>query len=299
MAPAPDEELLLYQSLLGIWPYPAAVAGDELAALQGRVRDYLRKAMRETKLRSSWLSPNVEWEDTVLAYAEAVVADEDYRRDLARWLDRIAPLGAWTALSQLVLRLASPGIPDTYQGSELWNLTLVDPDNRERVDFARRERALAELERRWPGDGSLLSELLRSWADGRVKLFALWRGLELVRRHAALHPRSAYLPLVVTGEHAASVCAFARRAGDSWVLAVVPRWLAHRVEGSRPPIGEAVWADTTLRLPPDAPARWSVVFGGEELVADDDSLRLADLLRSFPVALVESLAAADESPDAR
>ena len=286
-APSPAEEWLLYQSLVGIWPARRRL-GD-VQELKQRLTDYTVKAAREAKENTSWLDPDERWEEALAHFVEAVIADPEQQRELDDLLARVGPLGAWTALAQLVLKLGAPGVCDVYQGCELWSLSLVDPDNRRPVDHAHRARLLAELEARAASDQhGLVEELLADWPSGAIKLWVTWRGLGARRRQAALAAAGDYLPLEVAGARRDHVCAFARRAGDSWAIVVAPRWVAGLCGDGRPPLGEETWGDTVLPLPGGAPGSWRNALSCDPpIAAERGALSVAAALRSLPVALLE------------
>src|SRR5581483_1664892 len=201
--------------------------------------------------------------------------------------------GAFNALAQLLVKIAAPGVPDFYQGTEVWDLSLVDPDNRRPVDFAARRRLLDAL----LADGAaaqdlpaFVRELVKLKDDGRVKLFVMRQALVFRRRHAALFQRGDYRPLDVVGPLAEHACAFARVAEGEAAVAVVPRLLARRgIEA--PPLGPEYWGgDTRVVVPADLSRRATNVLTGEALVADAGGLRLADVFASSPVALLAAAA---------
>ncbi len=280
-APSPADELILYQSMIGVWP-----PGDaDLPDLSDRLVAFMRKAGREAKERTSWLQPNEAYEGAVERFVRTALAaaGSPFLTDLAAFADRVARYGALNSLTQVTLKLTVPGVPDLYQGSELWDLSLVDPDNRRPVDFTLRRRLLSELTRRRDADqAGLATELLVSWRDGRVKLWLTHRLLQLRRRLPRLFTDGDYRPLEVDGTAARHVVAFARRLDESWILVAVPLLLGRLTDVGEPPLGARVWSDTTLRLPADAPQSWRSVLTGREC----SSPELASLLQDFPVAVL-------------
>ncbi|MDP3908799.1 MAG: hypothetical protein Q8Q14_00255, partial [Gemmatimonadales bacterium] len=203
--------------------------------------------------------------------------------------------GMVNSLAQVLLKITAPGVPDFYQGTELWDLSLVDPDNRRPVDFATRARALADFRARVEAGeaGGLARELVEGWADGRIKLYTVHRALSCRRSAPDLFRAGEYLPLATAGRHAAHVCAFARHADSRTVIVVVPRLTARLTgNGARLPLGPSVWADTHVLVPERIAAGVYVdAFSGaehrsvpHEAVA---ALAVADLLAHFPVALLE------------
>ena len=185
------------------------------------------------------------------------------------------------SLAQVVLKVASPGVPDIYQGTEFWDLSLVDPDNRRPVDFEKRARILDELTQSEPST-ALVRELLENWQDGRIKLHVTQRALSLRRDNAALFSEGEYVPLDVTGEYADNVLAFARRHGDAWAIAAVARLTANM---GALPVGQS-WGDTRILLPPGAPARWRNVFTNETISTASGALPVEKDFAHLPVSLL-------------
>jgi (1->4)-alpha-D-glucan 1-alpha-D-glucosylmutase len=288
--PDTSEESLIYQTLAGAWPFDER----ELPEFQRRVGEYLRKALREAKRRTSWIDPHPAHEDAVLGFVETLFSSSPgnrFLRDFQRFQKKLAFYGAINSLSQTLLKLTAPGVPDLYQGTELWDLSLADPDNRRPVDFVVRRRMLAELaELAEASPGRLPGELLSNWPDGRIKLYLTWRALQLRRDKAALFRRGDYAPLEALGPRRESVCAFARRHRKEWVLAAVPRMVAQLVRPERFPLGKEVWGVGALQLPEGAPSRWVDVLSGATLesaqVEGAQALRLHNVFEHFPVALL-------------
>jgi (1->4)-alpha-D-glucan 1-alpha-D-glucosylmutase len=206
-----------------------------------------------------------------------------------RFAATVAMPGVYNALAQLVLKATAPGVPDFYQGTELWDLSLVDPDNRRPVDYERRRALLAELTHRAAaGDPALCAELMARPADGAIKMLVTQRALQHRRSHLALFEKGSYAPLAPDGTRRQHVVAFARANGGTISLTVVGRFFAALGAAERPPVGEAVWADT--RLPLDR--SWSqgdyrdVLTGQVVRATGGGELRLADLFTCLPVAIV-------------
>ncbi|MGH2378113.1 MAG: malto-oligosyltrehalose synthase, partial [Candidatus Limnocylindria bacterium] len=234
----PDTERLLFQTIVGAWPpLPDASFGDRVAA-------FAVKAAREAKRETNWRSPSEAYEAALVAFARAVVdADESdgERRALAAFAERVALLGVRVSLAQRLLNATMPGVPDLYQGTELWDLSLVDPDNRRPVDFEHRRDALAKLDAA-AAEGRA-RELLEGWRDGRVKLHVTATALRVRRAHRRVFEEGRYVPVAVAGDAAERIVAFARSHEGDWAVTVVPR-LAARIEE---------WGDTVVVLPADAP----------------------------------------------
>jgi len=300
-APALNDEYLLYQTLVGSWPVHAADEAEQ-ATYRERIESYMVKAAREAKSRTGWANVNVEYEDALLQFIRAALDPRDgnlFLADLAAFQQRVARFGLLNAMSQTLCKLTAPGVPDIYQGNEIWDFSLVDPDNRRPVDYGHRSRMLAGLERAAGDDGALPRSLLESLPDGRAKLFLTWKALQLRRDHEELFRDGEYLPLRVTGEHAANVCAFARRHRGALAVTIVPR-LYLRLLGEReePPLGPGVWDDTAVELPKqlETPVAMRNVLDGTTVATiqagSRTALRLAQALAHFPVALLIAAAPA-------
>ena len=290
--PGRNEEILLYQSLLGSWP----LARKELPSYRKRVQAFMVKAAREAKVNTSWLQPDSEHEKALQGFVAAALKrspENRFLKDFLGFEKRIARSGAWNSLSQVLLKITCPGVPDFYQGNELWDFSLVDPDNRRPVDFKKRVRLLQEIESRAArGTVGLIKELLRNWEDARVKLFLTWKALNFRRSHEHLFLKGNLIPLEATGGGRSHVCAFARRKGTVWVVAAVPRMIV-KLSSGRAPIGRNVWSTGRLRLPRGAPRHWQNVLTGETLKSipenKNNPLPLYEVFRHFPVALLISV----------
>jgi (1->4)-alpha-D-glucan 1-alpha-D-glucosylmutase len=284
-APGPSAQLMLYQTLVSAWPIglsPADEAGVQ--AFLERVADWQLKALREAKRRTDWAVPNTEYETACRDFIFACMAPDrpsHLRQDIADFAARIAPAGAANGLAQLVLRCAAPGIPDLYQGTEFWDLSLVDPDNRRPVDWRARVDALAVADDP--------AALLPQWQDGRVKQAVLHRALALRQARPLVFAEGDYLPLTVEGPRAAHVLAFVRRHRSGCVIGIVTRLPAALLgEAALPLVPAAEWGGTDLVLPPSSAARaWREVLTGTGLTASNDRLPVAEVLSRLPVALLE------------
>ena len=263
--PEINEEIMIYQTLLGAWPLEDA----ERDGFPSRVEKFLLKASREAKNHSSWLDPNEQYEQALFAFAETIIKDRSFLNDFLPMQREIAYYGALTSLSHLVLKLGAPGIPDIYQGNEMWNFSLVDPDNRRPVDFNARRAALAEIMSDSSKASGFARGLLQSWRDGRIKLYLTWIGLQLRRQNMRLFQEGEYVPIIARGVQADHVIAFARRFEERWVLFAATRFYRYLVEPESLPVG-AVWNETMLQLPADAPRSWQNVLTNEP--AEGESL---------------------------
>ena len=288
-APDPNEEWLLYQTLVGVWPLHRSEERDAVA----RVRRFMEKAAREAKVHTSWMDPDPAHERAVDRFVVRVLRrrNERFLSDIRTFAQRVAWYGALNGLSQVVMKSAAPGVPDFYQGTERWALSLVDPDNRRPVDFNGAAAALEELRgRARTGGAGLAAELLREWQDGRIKLLVTAAALEFRRSRPDLFTAGSYMPLRVPGRRAGHVLAFARRLRDEWAVAVVPRAVTRLAGPSEPPVGPGVWGRSALGLPAAAPDRWRNVLTGEIVMARaraaGNALPLREALAVLPVALL-------------
>jgi (1->4)-alpha-D-glucan 1-alpha-D-glucosylmutase len=308
--PAPDrnDEYLLYQTLVGGWPL-GSVTPEGTAAFVARLQAYMLKATREAKVHTSWINPNAAYEDATAAFVAKILTPGPRNRflaDLTHFQRPVAVLGMVNGLAQTLIKITAPGVPDFYQGAELWELNLVDPDNRRPVDFSLRRTLLAELrEGIAAGDlGALARTLMDRWEDGRIKLYTIHRALAYRRTHVELFREGRYVPLASGGRHAAHVCAYARQWQGEAAIVVVPR-LAARLTGNggRLPLGNDVWGDTYVALPPSlAGTGYTHVYTGQTVAPGardgEVGLAVADLLEGFPVALLRpATPGGDLAPD--
>ncbi len=297
-APDANEEYLIYQILLGTWPVESAPGDEGAAAVRssfasltpedhaayvGRIQEYMTKAIKEAKVNSSWIQPNEGWDGAVRKFVAALLrrgkAANPFVKAFTPLAEQVARLGMVNSLAQTVLKLTVPGVPDVYQGCELWDHSLVDPDNRRPVDYVRRRETLTALE------GADPRALLETWPDGGVKLFVVSRLLRYRREHAELFRTGGYRPLAVTGKHADSVVAFVRGPVDApSLLVVVPR-LSARV--GNPPVG-AAWGNTALALEAGGTGGpWRDLLTGQTVSLDlAGSVPVSEVLADFPCAVL-------------
>jgi len=296
LAPSRNDEYLLYQTLLGTWPVEALDAAG-LAAFRERIGNYMLKAIRESKLHTAWINPNREYEDAMQHFVDALLAAPGHNAFLADFepfLQGVLRYGLLNSLSQTLLKLTVPGIPDIYQGNELWAFNLVDPDNRRPVDYDHRRtqlQALVAASQNDPDLQGLLRDMLDHIEDGRAKLYLVWQTLNLRRRYRGVFLEGEYLGLETTGQQAEHLCAFARRLDHRVVLVVAPRWfarLATRSDGFPP--GSPGWNETRVECPEGTRGGYRNILSGERVhTAGDDAspgFTAAELLRHFPVALL-------------
>jgi (1->4)-alpha-D-glucan 1-alpha-D-glucosylmutase len=285
--PEPNEEMLLYQALLGSWP----ACGCANSAYVKRIQDFVVKAGREAMVNTRWTVPNVQHEEALTNFVAAILQpspQNQFLTDFQEFAATIAFHGALNSLGQLLVKIGSPGVADFYQGSEFWDLRLVDPDNRQPVDFAVRTERLATLS---DGDpAGAISDLLGNWQTGVLKLFVAQRALQFRSQHGQLFLNGKYIPLAVRGAHQDSIFAFARHHRRSWALVVVPRLTTRITKAPVMPVGEQAWADTSIVLPASAPEQWRNLLTntehGSQITTQSAELRISSVLSDLPVAFL-------------
>jgi (1->4)-alpha-D-glucan 1-alpha-D-glucosylmutase len=298
-APSPNNEYLLYQTLVGAWPSEPLGGENDWKVFRDRIEDYMLKAVREAKQNTSWVNRNTEYESAVSSFVRALLTPGERNRfleDFVPFQRSVARIGMWNSLSQTVLKLTCPGVPDIYQGNELWDFSLVDPDNRRPVDFVRRQQAFANI-RGLGSDPDALSRarLLDAPEDGRLKMHVTWKTLCLRKQQPDLFQVGEYVPLEVAGAKARHVVAFMRKFESASVVVIVPRLVASLLNGigidtDLPPMGPKVWQDTYVLLPSsDSCEDYRNAFTGELLYgAKNDTMakiEVSKVLAEFPVAL--------------
>ena len=272
--PTRNDQYLIYQTLLGAWP----LDDKPDATFAERMHAYFEKATKEAKVNTSWTAPNAKYGQAVKAFVGQLIADgSPWRQDAAPLLKRVMHFGLLNSLSQTLVRLTAPGVPDTYQGTELWDFSLVDPDNRRPVDYEVRRKLLAEVSR--PGVSA--ADLLATKEDGRIKLLLTHRGLLARRDHPGLFTAGTYEPLTASGPFAEHLFAFVRRHEGKSALVVAPR-LMTAVSPDGLPIGSK-WRDTTIALPDGVGSLRDVMTGRTGPAGA--TVRVADLFAELPFAL--------------
>ncbi len=300
--PAPDynEEYLLYQTLIGTWPVhlvdgaaSAKLSADDRAAYSRRIREYIGKALHEAKVNLSWVNPDDEYLKLIDRFLDRVLTPSSESRPnaflklLEAFVERTAYFGAINSLSQTLIKITAPGVPDIYQGQELFDFSLVDPDNRRPVDFQKRLDLLDELSRR-AGDPALLDELLRAWPDGRIKMWVTTRALQFRQSNIRLFRSGRYVPIHGAVQNERHVLGFARIGDGGLAVTVVPRFPFTLAGGEVRPILGNLWGNAEVVLPVEAGnTELRNVLTGETLrVSGEHTLPAADVFRRFPVALL-------------
>jgi (1->4)-alpha-D-glucan 1-alpha-D-glucosylmutase len=284
-APDGNEEYLLYQTLLGTWPIrhdgePEATPTPDYV---GRIQTYMAKALHEAKINTSWIQPNEEWDRAMRDFIAKVLDPSQRNKFIPAFLPlakEIARLGAINSLTQVLLKLTSPGVPDIYQGNEVWDYSLVDPDNRRPVDYKQRREMLEGL------TTANARDLIGNWTDGRIKMFLTQRVLQFRHQQMELFERGEYLPVTAAGTFAESCVSFARNLGDKWIVVIAPR-LSSRV--GFPPVAQS-WLDTTVEIPETLPLKQAcALFTCQPVCVRDRQVELAHALSDLPFAVITNV----------
>jgi (1->4)-alpha-D-glucan 1-alpha-D-glucosylmutase len=287
-APSRNDEYLLYQTLLGSFPAGEA-HGAALKKYRDRIVAYMRKATREAKARTSWARVNEDYEAATTAFVHALLDEthaNPFLEDFRAAVRPVAWAGFLNSLAMIAVKLTSPGVPDTYQGNEIWDFSLVDPDNRRPVDYALRERLLAEL--RAAGDAPPLDAMFARLEDGRAKLYVIWRLLGLRAARESLFLKGGYTAVRTTGERAKHLVSFARRHEGAVALTIAPRLAASLgIKPGELPLGAAVWSDTRIEVPflDDGTVLRDALTGREHRV-QGGGIRVAEILDQVPVSIL-------------
>jgi malto-oligosyltrehalose synthase/4-alpha-glucanotransferase len=282
IAPDVNEEYFIYQTLFGIWPMP----GCENDNLGDRVKEYLQKALREAKTNSSWTEADEEHENAVKDFAGKLIAERSFQESFSSFYNRAVDFGIVNSLAQLVLKFTCPGIPDVYQGCELWDLNLVDPDNRRPVDFSLRMKLLDEIE----GAGEKKDRVKELWNqryDGRIKLWLTNKLLKLRKEQGDLFQEAEYVPLKLSGAYADHVLAFARQYRQKWIVVAVPLHSAELCRQQQATDFFSIdWKDTRISLPARLKQKAEDIFlDGEWNVGK--ALLIKDLFAQLPLSVLK------------
>jgi (1->4)-alpha-D-glucan 1-alpha-D-glucosylmutase len=288
-APVANDEYLFYQTLAGAWPDGERHSSEEFVE---RIREYMLKAVREAKEMTSWANQNEDYEDALAEFVDGALSSQVFCDDFAAFQKKISHFGMLNSLSQTLIKLTVPGVPDLYQGNEMWEFNLVDPDNRRAVDYELRKHVLVEF-REVCGSGcdqhaTFVRELTANMHDGRIKAYLVCKILNLRKQQPELFQRGEYLPLEVAGERAKHLVAFARRYKKQALIVLAPRLCAQLLAGElRMPGGEEVWQDVQIQIP-ELGEGLRNLFTGEKLAAERGGLFAKRLFKNFPVALLIS-----------
>ncbi len=286
LAPAPEEEYFLYQTLIGILPFDGTTDKHFLQ----RVSDYMQKTLREAKIHSAWNAPNEEWENAVRDFIHNIFSPvHDFSQSLLAFHKKISHYGSFNSLSQLTLKCTCPGIPDVYRGTEMWDLTLVDPDNRRPVDFGEMHRTLKNLKEQYSlSPSKLFPSLTNNRENGHIKLWITHRLLRHRKENQSLYSSGEYIPLKVKGIHKKKILAFARHHKDKWHLTIIPLHISSFCESNKlinP--GDIDWKNTRVSLPPEAPEDWINIYTGRPYSTDKE-IFISEIFEMAPVGILHA-----------
>ncbi len=288
-APSPNEEYLLYQTLVGAWPIET-MTPELRSSLIERIQAYMLKALKEGKVNSSWVEPNEDWENAVCKFIESILDENSgasFQQEFLPLVEKVSVPGMWNSLSETILKCTSPGVPDIYQGTDLWDLSLVDPDNRRPVNYDIRSEALASLNNSSP------EELIADWKSGRIKLDVIRRLLRFRREEAAFFRQADYLGLEVSGRHADHCVAFLRSNPGKQLLVIISRLTASMGDN----LTGRAWEDTIIHLPDlQGGCQWHDILTGTVLENDHgNQLPVGSMLKHYPFAVAFLPARTDSS----
>src|SRR5262249_10518602 len=295
--PSANEEYLLYQTLTGAWPLERMGAGSRTDFVR-RLEEYLIKSMREAKIHTSWINPNEAYDHATRSFIREILHPEKPNRCLKAFSEFHAPIaraGMFNSLAQTLLKITAPGVPDFYQGTELWDFSLVDPDNRRPVDYALRQKLFASLPADDDGDRTtFVRRLLTNPQDGGIKLYLTSRALRFRRAHQDLFAIGDYRPLNARGQKENHVISFARISGDQTVVVATGRFFTRLGDTKQLPLGSDVWGDTAVTLEHElTPVWYRDILTGQQVRAEHNGsgieLPLAQVFAHLPLALLEQV----------
>lgn len=291
--PDANEEYLLYQTLVGTWPlYPM----DATARVRyiDRIEKFMSKAIKEAKTHTSWVNPNEAYEQGIKEFVHHILNPDpsnDFLRDLAAFIQPIAKAGMFNSLSQTLLKMTTPGVPDFYQGTELWEFALVDPDNRHPVDYANRWQLLKNLKNQMKeNQARLLDQLMETPEDGLIKLYLTTQILNFRRQHQSLFLNGDYVPLAVEGKKVNHVVAFGRAKDQEKIIVLAGRLFTQLVDHilSTMPVGLSAWENTSLTVPSDWHGSYRELLTGNQY-SINGPMPIGDLFTKVPLALLEKI----------
>jgi len=279
--PAPDDndEYFLYQTLVGSYPF----LPRDLSQYKERIKNYLVKAVREAKVHTAWIEPDHEYEQAFMDFFQSILQPgSEFVKDFVPFQKRMAFYGIFNSLSQVLLKMTLPGVPDFYQGCELWDLNLVDPDNRRPVDFKSHSRALREIKAN-KEEPDFLAQLWKDRESGRIKMYLIWKTLQVRKKFREIFEKGECIPLETQGAQKNHIMAFARRYQDNWVLVLTPRFVSGLIKENQS-LAQAPWGDTRVILPSKAPRDWKLVLTGKPERFSQE-IKASSIFKTSPVML--------------
>lgn len=282
--PDANETYFIYQTLIAALPFNMEADEEFLT----RTKNYLQKVLREAKVNSNWAVPNEAYEAGVFDFIEAILKDEEFRKSFDPFQKKIAKYGAVMSLGQTLTKVTVPGLPDVYQGTELWDLSYVDPDNRRPVDYDLRKKYITDF-KSWEEENleNELNSLSRDFKNGKIKMYSLYKALNTRRELKNVFENGEYIPLELTGKAAENFISYARTEGDQWILVIVPVIVTPLFNSDALVPDSEMLEEAVLSLPKTAPKEWKNQFTGKK-VSSQGKLALKDILAGFPVALLKN-----------
>jgi (1->4)-alpha-D-glucan 1-alpha-D-glucosylmutase len=284
-----NEEYLLYQTLVSSWPIDYRKSHDSIYL--ERIQKYMLKALKEAKIHTSWTLPNENYEAAISEYVSRILDctnENQFLNEIEQYIEPIIKAGRLNSLSQLLLKMSSPGVPDFYQGSELWEMTLVDPDNRQPIDYEQRQNGLRYIKEAYEKDfKGLIKELWLNHDNGLLKLYLTWIGLNFRKRNPNLFQRGEYIPINISGEKSRHVIAFARRYEEKVCIIAAGRFftLLADLKTHWPPVGN-IWKEAKMDALPIFYGNYRDIISGLE-IRIDQQIPLTELFVHFPFAILE------------
>jgi (1->4)-alpha-D-glucan 1-alpha-D-glucosylmutase len=284
--PEKNDEYFLYQTLIGAFPFYE----EEYDNFVTRIKNYMIKAVREAKVHTNWLKPDTDYEEAFISFIDEILktSKNQFLDEFLPFQKKVAYYGIFNSLSQALIKITSPGIPDLYQGTELWDLNLVDPDNRCPVDFEKRKRFLRDIkEKERENILNLMNELISTKEDGGIELFLLYKALRERNEKKELFEKGDYTAIEVNGKYKDRIVAFGRNLENTWAITIAPRLLTSLIKKGEYPLGRQIWGDTHIVLPEGFPSLWKDAITAQTLEGEK-TLTIGEILKHFPVALLIS-----------
>lgn len=295
--PDKNEEYLLYQTLIGTWPF-RFLNDEDYTSFKVRIKKYMVKALREAQSNTSWINPFTLYEDAMTIFIERILDGKDnkFLDDFIEFEKKIFHYGIYNSLSQTLLKITSPGVPDFYQGTEIWDFSLVDPDNRRDINFELRKKMLAELKNFYQQNGALklVKELIENREDGKIKMYVIYKALNFRKRHRYLFEKGEYIPLEVFGERSNNICTFARRIGQKVVIVAIARFFTELISDKEVFPFDVEWKNSFIAVPfAEKGEKYRNIFTDEVIEANDNErtniLMLSKIFVTSPVVLLEKI----------
>ncbi|MGE5402669.1 MAG: malto-oligosyltrehalose synthase [Ignavibacteriales bacterium] len=285
IVPDKNDEYFLYQTLIGSFPNTE----EDYAIYAARIKEYMVKAVREAKVHTAWIKPDEEYESAYMEFIEKILVFSDengFLKDFIPFQKKIAHYGALNSISQVLVKMTSPGVPDLYQGTELWDLSLVDPDNRRPVDFSLRRKYLKGIQEHSENDTlKYIRDISSQLSDGRIKMFTIFQALRARNEWKDLFCQGEYIPLQVSGNNKENIVSYARRNGQDRAVVVIPRFMTGLVKEGDLPVGNELWSETFIEMPADGVRSWNNVITNQ-IIINKEKLSVGEILKNFPAGLL-------------